>query len=138
VSAGLARAAELQARAAQLQALRDPWLAEKGTTAAIDIQNRTTGAIRTLLATEDKTMPKEWQGLLRADEEYAPGMGHAEQTILNSVSDESEIVAGGTSRNVCLAVCAPLIDDAGLELEGPQFRGMPENTPFRMFSRNLQ
>ena len=96
VSAGLARAAELQARAAQLQALRNPYWAENGTTAAIQVRDRI------LLATNNQNMPMEWQGLLRPGEEYAPGAGHAEETILNSVADESEIVAGGTSRNVCI------------------------------------
>jgi RHS repeat-associated protein len=132
VSAGLARAAELQDRAAQLQALRDPFLAENGTTATIQVQNRI------LLATDKQNMPKEWQGLLRSGEEFVHGKGDAEETILNSVTDQSEIVAGGTSRNVCIGICAPLIDKAGLELGGPQFPGSSENTAYRMFWRNLQ
>jgi hypothetical protein len=127
-------AAEMQGRAAALNASRDAWMAQRGTTAAIRAQHTGTGEIRTFIATESRTMPAEFEGQLGAGETFVEGAGHAEQTIFNSLDDSSwRLLEGGASRNVCKDVCAPLIKDSGGELGGPTFRGLSDKTPYRMF-----
>jgi hypothetical protein len=96
-----------------------------------------TGDVRTFIATEAETMPETWEGLLKDGEEFVPGAGHAEETILNHLGDQWEPIAGGTSRNVCETVCAPLIEGRGGALGGPVFpwnpgSGLPK-TDYRMF-----
>jgi hypothetical protein len=48
--------------------------------------NKTTGVIRTFIATEAPTMPREFEGLLQNGEQFVPSIGHAEQTVLNSLA----------------------------------------------------
>ncbi len=57
--------------------MRRPWEASNGTTAAIKVQNKVTGEVKTLIATEGKTMPKEFAGKLRPGEEFIGEVGHA-------------------------------------------------------------
>jgi RHS repeat-associated protein len=128
----------LQARAAELQALRErPWLVRNGTTSAISARNAATGEIRTFIATEAEGMPSSWEGLLNPNETFVEGSGHAEETILRNLGSDWTPLAGGTSRNVCSVVCSPLIEGSGGQLGGPEFpwnpgSGLPK-TPFRMF-----
>ena len=81
-------ATQLQGRAAELNTLRAPWEASNGTTAAIKVQSKLTGEVKTLIATEGKTMPKEFAGKLRAGEEFIGEVGHAEQTILQNLGSD--------------------------------------------------
>lgn len=130
--------AALQVRAADLQGLRErPWLVRNGTTSAIAARNVATGDVTTFIATEGETMPATWAGLLKDGEQFVPGAGHAEQAILNYLGSDWELIAGGTSRNVCATVCAPLIQGRGGILGGPAFpwnpaSGLPK-TDYRMF-----
>lgn len=122
----------LQQRAAQLQAARQGWMQTRGTTAAIRVRNAA-GEERVLIATESATMPPELAGLLQPGEEFVAGAGHAEETIMNAVGPEWQVIEGGTSRNVCLATCAPILEESGATIGGRQFRGRVDKTPFRMF-----
>lgn len=90
-----------------------------------------------VVATEAETVPTTWAGLLKSGEQFVPGAGHAEETILNYLGREWKPIAGGTSRNVCETVCAPLIQDSNGTLGGPPFpwnpaSGLPK-TDYRMF-----
>jgi hypothetical protein len=124
---------ELQARAAELNALRGP-MSTRGTTSAIQVRNRITGEVQTRLAVEGRTMPAEWEGMLRPGEVFVEGSGHAEQTIVKSLGDDWEIVQGGASRNVCRdGGCSAALEAEGVTLEGHTFRGMADKTRFRMF-----
>jgi hypothetical protein len=126
-------AATLQSRAAELNALRRPWEANNGTTAVIKVQNKVTGETKTLIATEGKTMPKEFAGKLGPGEEFIGEVGHAEQTILKNLGPDWVAVEGGASRNVCSTTCQPLVEGSGMTLGGPEFRGAADKTRFRMF-----
>jgi len=102
------------------------------------VQNRLTGERQTWIAIEQPQLrsPARWEGQLQAGERFVGGPGHAEQTILRNLGDDWYVVAGGTSRNVCLETCMPLLGQHGLELGGPRFiPHSPQNSDFRMFWR---
>jgi hypothetical protein len=80
-------------------------------------------------------MPRAFEGLLRPGEVYVEVAGHAEQSIIRALGGEWQVMAGGTSRNVCLGTCQPLLEQHGLTLGGPVFGGAADKTPFRMFWR---
>ena len=132
----LNEATALQARAQQLNGLRDSWMAGRGTTSAVNVQNIGTGEVQTWIATESPgAMPSGWNGLLNNGETFIQGAGHAEQTIVNALGNDWMITSGGTSRNICSGTCQPLLEGQGLQLGGPAFRGMSDKTPYRMFWR---
>jgi hypothetical protein len=81
-------------------------------------------------------MPKELEGTLSNNERYIEGAGHAEQTIVNAAGTDWKIMSGGTSRNICKGTCQPLLEEHGVQLGGPTFRGNPDKTPYRMFWRS--
>ena len=62
-----------------------------------------------------------------------PGVGHAEEGIINSLGPDEFVEFGGTSRNICEEVCYPLLDQRGLVVGGPEFPGAADKTPWRMF-----
>jgi hypothetical protein len=128
-------AAALQGRAAELNAARGAWLSKNGTTAAMLARNNLTGEVSTFIATEAATMEKTM--LLRSGEKFVAGVGHAEETILQSLGKDWTVLAGGTSRNVCLwsGGCAWQLGKAGLGLGGPVFRGNNLKTGYRLFWR---
>ena len=131
-------ARRLQQRAQQLNDGRRQWLVDNGTTAVIQAQGTVKGenVIINFVATESKDVDPLVEGALRRGEIFVEGEGHAEQTIidaLDKLDGNWKIIAGGTSRNVCRKTCAPRIANHGLELTGPEFRGMPDKTPYRMF-----
>lgn len=139
-------ARQLQQRAEQLNKGRDAWDVRNGTTAVIQargtIKIQTQGTIKSenvivnFVATEGERVDPLVEGALRRGEIFVEGEGHAEQTIidaLDKLDGNWKIIAGGTSRNVCRKTCAPRIANHGLELTGPEFRGMPDKTPYRMF-----
>ncbi|MFQ3593259.1 MAG: hypothetical protein SNJ82_08745 [Gemmataceae bacterium] len=128
-------AAQLQSRAEELNAMRRAWEANNGTTAVIKVQNKVTGEVKTLIATEGKVMPKEFVGKLRPSEEFIGDVGHAEQTILQNLGPDWVTIEGGASRNVCKSVCQPLVEGSGMKLGGSHFKGASDKTPFRMFWR---
>jgi hypothetical protein len=134
---GVEPAAVQQARAAELNAMRPSWEAERGTTAAVQVENLASGERQTWLATEGAgNMPREWSGALKEGERFVKGPGHAEETIVNALGSEWRIIEGGTSRNVCKGTCAPLLESRGARLFGPAFPGRDDKTPHRMFRRD--
>ena len=68
---------------------------KNGTTAVIKVQNKLTGEVKTLVATEGKTMPTEFVGALRRGEEFIGEIGHAEQTILKNLGPNWTPIEGG-------------------------------------------
>lgn len=131
----LEEAAALQGRAQALAELRG---AKMGTTSVMRVQNRITGDAQTWIAieTDQLTAPARWTGKLLPGEQFIPGAGHAEQTILSNLGKDWYVVSGGTSRNVCLETCQPLLEGHGLQLGGPEFQPHAVwNSDFRMFWR---
>ena len=132
-----AGAGVMQARAAELQGARG-W--EGGTTAAIRVRSAA-GEERVLVAMEGdaRAMPTEWRGMLRDNESFVRGSGHAETTILDSLGKGGKWegwrpIEGGTSRGICEGLCTPtLTKDWGASIGGPKFPHMKKNTPYRMF-----
>ena len=108
-----------------------------GTTAVMEAIDNENGNVVYLVATNSpqKTAPKSIRSLLADNEIYIGGKGHAEQTIMNNKGNKYTIVAGGTSRNVCKDICQPLLENDGLILGGPEFRGKNDKTRFRQFGR---
>ena len=134
-----AQAIVLQERAQELQSLREGWMLNNGTTAVVNVVSNATGEVQTWVATESPKLgpgDASFGGALSSAELFINGAGHAEQTIVNNLNNEWSILAGGTSRNICNATCAPLLNGAGTTLGGPAFRGMPDKTLFRMFWSN--
>jgi hypothetical protein len=100
------------------------------------VRNKITGKRQTWVATEapGKRAPSNLQGTLRKNEHYIGGPGHAEETIANALGNEWEIIYGGTSRNICKGVCAPLFDQLKVTIGGTFFKGArSDKTKFRMF-----
>ena len=125
-----------QARAGYLQSLRTGRMGNEGTTAVIRLWNSSTGDIMDAIATESRNMPAEWAGMLKNGENFIPGAGHAEETILNwAAANGWEPIEGGASRNVCIAICSRMLRGLGLTLGGPTFAHAAQNTAFRMFWR---
>jgi hypothetical protein len=128
-------AAVLQSRAQSLNNMRDLWSARNGTTSVVRVRNVETGEDQIWVATNGtQSIPDEWGGLA-TNEVFKQGPGHAEQTIVNALGTQWKIVEGGTSRNVCIGICQPLLENSGVTLGGPIFRGMADKTPYRMFWR---
>src|SRR5262249_19750502 len=92
-----------------------------------------TGEEKIFIATEDRFMPVELEGEFLPGEEFVVGKGHAEQTILQERGQYWDFIEGGSSRNVCKRICQPLIEQSGMQLGGPTFRGMLDKTRYRMF-----
>jgi len=132
------RASALQARAQFLNGIRDPWRADYGTTTVIAVRNRNNPLMtQAWIATESKgRIPAQWKGFIGEDEYFIQGAGHAEQTIVNNLGSDWEIIAGGTSRNVCIEKCEPALKGAGVTLGGPSYRGWSDKTPYRAFWKN--
>ncbi|HEX5996124.1 MAG TPA: DNRLRE domain-containing protein [Jiangellales bacterium] len=116
-----AMAEGLQVRAAQLQAMRG---FAGGTTAVVRVQNKWFPFLkRNWVAVEnDRAMPAEWAGVFGRAERFIRGPGHAEQTIVDNLGRNWWIVAGGTNRNVCLAMatgqCAVALEALGITIGG--------------------
>ncbi|MCH5345239.1 MAG: RHS repeat protein [Acetatifactor sp.] len=130
-------AAACQNRATEINDARRYWEAENGTTGVMYAIDNETGKHVYLVSTndEDLTVPKELSGVLNKNERYIGGEGHAEQTIMENKDDKYTILAGGTSRNVCINICKPLLINDGLKLGGPHFRGKSDKTRYRRFWR---
>ncbi|CAM5372476.1 hypothetical protein MAUB1S_06378 [Mycolicibacterium aubagnense] len=141
---GLARSAELRARAWELQLGRhngDEVLAKKyGTTSVMEVRNKITGERKIVVTSELSVAkgdsPAMYRRQLKQGEEYLPGNGHAEQTGIGNLGKDWEIVAGGTSRNICSGICSPLLRENGLTIGGPTFPGGPSATQYRQFWRD--
>jgi len=116
--------------------------AEQDTVAVIRGRNRVTGEERVFIAKQgnQQAMPRRWQGKLQAGEEWVPGVDrnfHAEENILRNPNlKDWDFIEGGTSRNVCSPNdrCGRAIQDAGMQLGGPEFGGR-QGTTSRVFWR---
>ncbi len=130
-------AAELQKRATEINNQRSGWAPRMGTTCVARAYNADTGEIVTLVATNDPTtkLPKSLAGILKSDEIYIGGKGHAEETILKFKPSNYVVYEGGTSRNICMKTCAPLIRSDGLIIGGDVFRGQADKELYRQFWR---
>jgi RHS repeat-associated protein len=131
------RASRYQARATELNQSRRAWEAQNGTTSVVRVRNRSSQEEQTWIATESpaNAPPRGLDSRLKPDERYVAGPGHAEETLTKATGDQWEIIDGGTSRNVCIGTCKPLLESQGLTLGGPAFPGKPDKTPYRMFTR---
>ena len=54
---------------------------------------------------------------------------------MNNKGDRYTIIAGGTSRNICKAICQPLLETDGLTLGGSIYNGRSDKTLYRQFWR---
>ena len=130
-------AAECNQRATEINNARGDWESRNGTTVVAKAIDNETGREVFLVSTNDPSLqaPKSLQGVLNDNEVYIGGRGHAEQTMMNNKDDRYTVVAGGTSRNICKDICAPLLEADGLTLGGPTYRGRNDKTPYRQFWR---
>jgi hypothetical protein len=128
------RAAQLQARAAELQNLRSGFTPEMGTTAVIEAEHVATGNRRVFIGTNESrlSIPPEWANALEPWETFVSGNGHAEPSVLNGLSDEWRPIVGGSSRNICWLSCAWELGEHGLGLGGTLFPGV-DKSGHRMF-----
>jgi hypothetical protein len=130
----LEEAAAAQAQAQELNSMRPPYMQRNGTTAVKNVLNMNTGEAQTWIATNsERAMPQEWVGTLNENEVFIQGEGHAEQTIVNALGDDWQITSGGTSRNICIGTCQPLLEGQDFTLGGPSFPGMSDKTLYCMF-----
>jgi hypothetical protein len=128
-----------QGAAQDLQALRgsatnDHWNADTlGTTAVMGVRNLDTGvvSIRTGINGAGEA-PDSWPQW--AKDVFVQGDGHAEMGIFNSLADNEVLDFGGTSRNVCCD-CYSQLDGPDIHFGGPEFPGLDEKSPSRMFWR---
>ena len=132
-NAGEELATTLQARAAELNLLRSAYQAENGTTAAVAAINPATGQAAVFISTNLEEAEPALAAALRPGEVFIEGAGHAEQTALGGVPRGWSPLAGGSSRGICYGTCAPSIEGAGMQIGGPMFPSMPQNSPYRMF-----
>jgi hypothetical protein len=93
----------------------------------VKVRNTKTGEVQTWVSVEGKTLPKDWENLLRPDEgeRFVPGSGHAEQTIVDDLGEDWKIVEGGTSHNVHHARhrrVGPGLEGQGLTIGGKTHR----------------
>ncbi|CAL9644661.1 hypothetical protein SUDANB15_06419 [Streptomyces sp. enrichment culture] len=65
-----------------------------------------------------------------------PAYEHAEEAVFSWLkkNPDYEILYGGTSKNVCKDICAPLVEQS-LHLGGETFKGESDKTDFRTFWR---
>ncbi|MFF3350618.1 DNRLRE domain-containing protein [Streptomyces sp. NPDC002779] len=119
------------------------------TVAVIGVRNKITGEISEKVALAGgKNIDEVGKGVLKNGEEFIQGQPvpgrltakgkqayeHAEEAVFNWVKQNPnlEVVYGGTSRNVCKGVCAPLVQQT-MNLGGKVFPGRGDKTQFRMF-----
>ncbi|MEV4282268.1 polymorphic toxin-type HINT domain-containing protein [Actinoplanes xinjiangensis] len=123
-------------RAEELQAKRnDYWnAANHGTTAVIGVFNTKTKKWKNYIGINGKAteMPADWT--LRDYEEWVGGVGHAEETILNSLGPYDVVGFGGTSRNICRDRCYPQLNGDGMRFGGVgDIIGRADKTDFSLF-----
>ena len=137
VQASNTDAAMCNERATEINNSRGDWDKRNGTTAVMKAIDTQTGKEVFLVSTNspNNTLPKNLQGVLKDNEIYIGGKGHAEQKIMLNKGDRYSIIAGGTSRNICKDICQPLLEADGLKLGGPKYNGHSDKTLYRQFWR---
>jgi RHS repeat-associated protein len=115
-------AEKLWVRNQQLHSSRSEYMQRNGTVSMAIAENRLTGELRIFVATESELMDSAFK--LRVGEQFVEGLGHAEQTLLNGIGKDWKILAGATSRNICLpGGCAWILGKMELGIGGPFFKG---------------
>ncbi|MFE1263229.1 DNRLRE domain-containing protein [Streptomyces albogriseolus] len=66
-----------------------------------------------------------------------PAYEHAEESVFRWLEEnpDYEVLYGGTSKNVCSDICAPLVEQSKMKLDGEVFGGASDKTDFRTFWR---
>ena len=125
------------ARATEINQARGGRTSRMGTTAVMQAFDNQSGKIVYLVSTNEpnKNIPRKLRSILNENEVYIGGKGHAEETIMKHKGNNYTIIAGGTSRNVCIDICKSLLEKDGLALGGPRYRGRQDKTPYRQFWR---
>ncbi|MER5179468.1 DNRLRE domain-containing protein [Streptomyces sp. NPDC002896] len=144
---------ENEAIAAQQRAddMKKQWGKGHGwsTVAVVGVRNKKTGDIvHKVSLAGGKDISAVGQNVLKNGEDFIQGsvvpgrltkdgnqaFEHAEEAVFNWVkkNPDYEVIYGGTSRNVCKGICAPLVQQT-LNLAGKTFRGAADKTRFRMF-----
>ncbi|MGW2052817.1 golvesin C-terminal-like domain-containing protein [Streptomyces sp. NPDC001840] len=144
---------ENEAIAAQKRAddLKQQWGKGHGwsTVAVVGVRHKKTGDIvHKVSLAGGKDISAVGQNVLQNGEDFIQGstvpgrltkdgnqaFEHAEEAVFNWVKSnpDYEVIYGGTSRNVCKGICAPLVQKT-LNLGGKPFRGASDKTRFRMF-----
>jgi RHS repeat-associated protein len=138
-------AAEVRGRTEELHGLRgDVQKQKRTTTEGVRGIDPVTGEVRTFIATEGGTVgkkgaggkqPKQFEGQLKAGEEFIAGHGHGTQKIIDKRGQYFDLYEGGTTRNHCIDICEPRITGQGHVLGGPEFKGAPNKTKYRQHWR---
>ncbi|MFF8944220.1 LamG-like jellyroll fold domain-containing protein [Streptomyces sp. NPDC014864] len=143
---------EEEAQAAQKRAddLKKQWGRGHGwsTVAVVGVRHKVTGEISHKVSLAGgKNIAAIGENVLNDGEEFIqgslvpgrvtangkPAYEHAEEAVFNWAKDSDyEVIYGGTSRNVCKGICAPLVRKT-LNLGGQVFRGAADKTQFRTF-----
>jgi hypothetical protein len=97
------------------------------------IYNKTTGQWTNRIAINGGgAMPSGWT--LNSGEQFVQGVGHAEETILNTLGPDEVVGFGGTSRNICRDICYPMLNGNGMRFGGAgYYGGRADKTPFSLF-----
>ncbi|MEV3958197.1 MULTISPECIES: hypothetical protein [Streptomyces] len=66
-----------------------------------------------------------------------PAYEHAEESVFRCLEEnpDYEVLYGGTSKNVCSDICAPLVEQSKMKLDSEVFGGASDKTDFRTFWR---
>lgn len=66
-----------------------------------------------------------------------PAYEHAEESVFRWLEEnpDYEVLYGGTSKNVCSDICAPLVEQSKVKLDGEVFGVAPDKTDLRTFWR---
>ncbi len=79
------------------------------------------------------TRPGAW-ALRDGLEEFVPGVGHAEEIVVNGLRPNEVVAFGGVVRNVCRDICFKALNTRGMQFGGEgDYRGTDDKTPFSYF-----
>lgn len=132
------------------QELKDQWGKGHGwsTVSVVGVRHKVTGEISEKVSLAGgKDISAIGENVLKDSEEFIPGklvpgrltkdgnpaFEHAEEAVFNwAAANGYDVVYGGTSRNVCRGICAPLVEQT-MTLAGQKFRGAADKTRYRTF-----
>ncbi|MBM7861010.1 DNRLRE domain-containing protein [Lentzea nigeriaca] len=119
-------------RASEIHAAeRDAWYRENVSTVAVIRVQTPRGPVDLIAGSGKGLTPDQLAVPLRPGEMHVPNIPgtHAEQNAFLYANQQGWIpIAGGTSRNVCLGVCAPWIRETGGRMTGNVFPGNGKTT----------
>ncbi|WP_308311354.1 polymorphic toxin-type HINT domain-containing protein [Streptomyces sp. D2-8] len=130
-SAVLAHNCDLSARAGEIHAAEpDAFIRKNVSTVAVVRANTPRGQVNVVAGSGDGLTPAQMSAIRRGEivADNVPGT-HAEQNALLFINRMGWTpVAGGTSRNVCRGICAPLIRGTGGRMMGTVYPGNGNTT----------